>query len=38
MDAFGPPMKASGRADEIGPLLEGGAALELGIFQVLDGG
>jgi hypothetical protein len=31
-------MEAGGRADESGPLLEGGAASKLRIFQILDGG
>lgn len=38
MKALGPPVEAGGRAHEIGPLLEGGAAGELRIFELLDGG
>lgn len=30
-------MEAGGRANEIRPLLEGGAASELGVFEILDG-
>jgi len=38
VDLLGPPVKAGGRADEIGSRLEGSAASKLGIFQLLDGG
>ena len=38
MNTLGPPMEAGGRTDEIRPALEGSAAGELGIFEVLNGG
>lgn len=38
MYALGPPVEASGRAHETGLLLEGDAASELRIFELLDGG
>jgi hypothetical protein len=36
-NAFGPLVKARRGADEVGPLLEGGAVGELRVFEVLDG-
>ncbi len=38
MNALGPPAEAGDRANEIRPLLEGSAAGELRIFQILDSG
>ena len=38
MNALGPPVEAGGRADEIRPRLQRGAAGELGVLQILDGG
>jgi hypothetical protein len=38
VDLLGPPMEAGGRADAVGLVLEGSAAGELGVFQVLDHG
>lgn len=38
MNALGPPMEASGRANALRLGLQGGAAGKLGVFQVLDGG
>src|SRR5262249_26598152 len=38
VDLLGPPVEARFRADEVGPLLEGGAAGELGVLQLLDRG
>jgi hypothetical protein len=35
-DLLRPPVKAGGRADEVGLLLEGGAPRELDIFEFLD--
>lgn len=37
MNALGSPIKAGGGADEIRPLLQGGATSKLDVFQFLDG-
>src|SRR5258708_39660491 len=38
VNALGPPVEARRGADDIRPLLEGGAAGELSVFEVLDAG
>src|SRR5258707_10913616 len=38
VDLLRPPMKAGGRTDQVGALLQGQAAGELGILQVVDRG
>jgi hypothetical protein len=38
VDLLGPPVEAGGRADEVRLPLQGGAAGELGVLQLLDAG
>src|SRR5258707_4801640 len=38
VDLLRPPVKAGGRADQVGALLQGQAASKLGVLQVVDRG